>query len=166
MHFSVYLKHLPSSRKNPHKLASLPCQWHTSKAEENRTTLKMLLLAHGFLNEQSHKGCGKELSPVLTITVWMRYFKSIFSFLKFIFTSSLCTCKLLQVKFLEVRIRTLRTSAAGKWLSQLPIKKTRICKTIICVFMCIHVHHPQCNNRVIQKCELHLSTASSTKIYI
>lgn len=96
----------------------------------------------------------------------MGYFKRLFSFLKFIFTSSLCTRGIYNVKFFEVRIRILRISAAGKWLSQLPIKKTRICKRIICIFICICDIHDtyRTTTESNQKYELQLSTASSTKI--
>lgn len=63
MHFSSYLKHLPSSRKKTPQVGwpSLPVTCTKVEAEEYRTILKILLLACRFLNEQSHEGCGKEL---------------------------------------------------------------------------------------------------------
>lgn len=63
MHFSSYLKHLPSSRKKPPQVdwPLLPVTYTKAEAEEQRTILKILLLACRFSNEQSHEECGKEL---------------------------------------------------------------------------------------------------------
>lgn len=63
MHFSSYLKHLPSSRKKTPQVGwpSLPVTYTKAEAEEHRTILKTLLLARRFLNEQSHEERGKEL---------------------------------------------------------------------------------------------------------